>query len=153
MAERGQTGRIECVYLTCFRDEFAFTPSILRYSGIRMHRAESIEEADFLLTVTGGTVFLCDAAFPEGTWREALETIAAVHPMAAALVVADPVERPYLADAEACGLVWKPWRFVETIELIQAADQAAHDRAAWAVEGARSQKPAAASEEPEVRRR
>src|SRR5581483_11862897 len=64
--------RIHCVYLTCFRPEFSSLAIVLQYSGIQVQQAESLEEADFLLTVTGATVFLTDVALPDGDWRDAL---------------------------------------------------------------------------------
>ena len=45
-----------------------------------MHRAENVDEADFLLTATGGTAFLSDVTFPDGTWRDAIDMLAAVVP-------------------------------------------------------------------------
>lgn len=124
--------RIQCVFLTCFRSDYSFLASVLQYSGIRMHRAETLDEADFLLTVTGGTVFLSDVTFPDGTWRHALAMIAEVHPLVPALVVADPVDERFLRDADrhgACGVLWKPFDFTEVTRMIRTADQAAHDRA------------------------
>jgi DNA-binding NtrC family response regulator len=124
--------RIQCVFLTCFRSDYSFLASVLQYSGIRMHRAETLEEADFLLTVTGGTAFLSDVTFPDGTWREALAMVAEVHPLIPALIVADPVDRQFLTDANArgaCGVLWKPIDFNESIRIIRTADEAARDRA------------------------
>ena len=144
-----QTGRarpehIDCVFLTGFRSDYSFLASVLQYSGVRLHRAETLEEADFLLTVTGGTVFLSDLTFPEGTWRDALAMVAEVHPLTPALVVAEPVDRQYLRDAYprgACGVLWKPIDFTEAIRMIRTADQAAHDRAFFRAETPRLQPP------------
>jgi len=58
--ERRGDNRIECVFLTCLQSDFSFLSTVLYYSGIRMHRADTLEEADFLLTVTSSTVFLSD---------------------------------------------------------------------------------------------
>jgi len=126
------SGRIACVFLTCFRSDFAFLANLLHYSGIRMHRAETVEEADFLLTVTGSTVFLSDVTFVEGTWRDALAMAGGVHPLVASLIVADPVDWPYLSDAFSCGacaVVWKPVDLNDAIHMIRVADQASRDRA------------------------
>jgi DNA-binding NtrC family response regulator len=132
MSARDTSGRIECVYLTCFRPEFSFLSMVLRYSGIYLHQADGVDEADFLLTVTGSTVFLSDVAFPDGTWRDALEMAAKRHPLAPAMIVADRVDQPFLADAMergACAILWKPWDYIRAIERIQAANQASKDRA------------------------
>ena len=127
-----RSDRIECVFLTSFRSEFSFLATVLNYSGIKMRQAESVEEADFLLTVTGGTVFLSDATFAEGTWRDALEMAADVHPLVASSIVADPVDWQFVSDAfncGACGVLWKPIDLNRVITAIRIADQAARDRA------------------------
>jgi len=111
--------------------------TILQFSGIRAHRAETLEEADFYLTVTGATVFVTDVLFLDGNWRDALAMVAATHPVAAALVAADEVDWPFLADAYgfgACGVLWKPIEYSRAVESIRRLDQAAHDRAAWRAE-------------------
>ena len=124
--------RIECVALTCFTSEFSTWATILGYSRIRLHRAETLEEADFCLTATGATVLLTDVTFLDGTWRDALCMAADKHPLAAALVVADAVDGSVLADAYtrgACGVLWKPIDFITTIDWIRSVNQAARDRA------------------------
>ena len=126
--------RIECVALTCFSSEFSTLAAILVYSGIRLYRAETLEEADFYLTVTGATVFLTDVTFLDGTWRDALRMTAETHPPVAALVAAEEVDCPGIADAYkcgACGILWKPVDFIRAIDLIRTVDQAARDRAQW----------------------
>lgn len=127
-------GRIECVYLTSFASESSFLTSVLQYSGVRMHAARSLDEADFLLTVTGGTAFLTDTMFFDGCWRDALEMAVQMHPLAASLVVADPVDRPFLAgvyERGALAVLWKPFDFTREIRMIHTADQAARERALW----------------------
>ncbi len=135
MTEQGRhSDRIECVYLTCFRSEFAFLATVLQYSGIRMLHADSLDEADFLLTVTGAGTFLCDVTFADGTWRDALDMAAQTHRRTASLIVAEPVDKPFLSDAftrGACAVLWKPFDFIQAIDRIRTLDQAAQDRAAW----------------------
>jgi len=124
--------RIECVYLTCFRYEFSVLAVVLQYSAIRMHRAETLDEADFLLTVTGSTVLLSDIAFLDGSWRDALIMAGRVHPLVASLIIADPADWPSLADAYdrgACGALLKPIEFVPAIQLIRTLHEAVRDRA------------------------
>ena len=123
--------RIECVYLTCFRAEFSSLAIVMQYSGVRLLQAESLDEADFILTVTGARVFLTDVTFPDGSWRDALYMASETHPHAASLIAAEPVDRPFLADAAACGacgVLWKPFDFSEAGNLIRTADQASRDR-------------------------
>lgn len=124
--------RIQCVYLTCFRSEFSALAIILQYSGIRMHRAETLEEADFLLTVTASTVLLSDITFLDGSWHDALLMAGQVHPLVASLVVADRADWPSLGetyDRGACGALRKPLDFMETIHLIRTLHEAVRDRA------------------------
>jgi DNA-binding NtrC family response regulator len=126
--------RIECVYLTCFRPEFSSLATVLQYSGIHMLHADSLDEADFILTVTGAGVFLCDVTFPDGAWRDALYMAAQTHRHTASLIVAEPVDKPFLSDAfarGACAVLWKPFDFMQAIDRIRTLDQAAHDRTTW----------------------
>ena len=132
--EPGRRERIDCVFLTCFRSDYSFLASVLQYSGVRMHQAETLEQADFLLTANSGTVLLSDLTFPDGTWRDALAMLAEVHPLTPGLVVAEPVDRQYLRDVYlrgAYGVLWKPIDFTEAIRTIRTADQAARDRALY----------------------
>jgi DNA-binding NtrC family response regulator len=131
-------GPVECVYLTCFRREFSSLATILQYSGLRLERAESVDEADFLLTVTGATVLISDVTFPDGTWRDALHMAAGTHPLVAPAIAADPVDWPFLADAYdrgACDVLWKPIHFLQAIQTIESLDEAARERSLWAAEG------------------
>lgn len=139
-------GAVECVFLTCFRPEFASLATVLQYSGLRLERAESLEEADFLLTVTGATVLISDVTFPDGTWRDALHMATEIHPLVAPAIAADPVDWPFLADAYdrgVCDVLWKPIHFLQAIDTIESLDQAARERWLWAAEGSpRGARPA-----------
>jgi DNA-binding NtrC family response regulator len=129
--------RIECVFLTCFAAEFSTLATALQFSAIRAYRADTLEEADFYLTVTGATVFVTDVLFLDGNWRDALAMSTATHPLAAALVAADEVDWPFLADAYragACAVLWKPLNFARAIQSIRRLHQAARDRAEWLAE-------------------
>jgi DNA-binding NtrC family response regulator len=132
---RPEDHRIHCVFLTCFPSDFSFLATVLYYSRIRMDRADTLDQADFLLTVTPSTVLLSDMTFLDGSWRDALRMASEVHPHVAALVVADPVDRPFLSDSDAyasgaCGILWKPLAIDQAIDLIRTADEAAKNRAA-----------------------
>jgi DNA-binding NtrC family response regulator len=123
---------IDCVFLTCFRSEFSLLALFLQYSRIRLHRAETLEEADFLLTATGSTVLVSDLLFLDGSWRDSLKMALEVHPFVATLIAADRVDLPCLSDAYArgaCGSLWKPVDSDEAIYFIRSADQASQDRA------------------------
>ena len=132
-----QRGRIECVYLTSLVSESSFLTSVLLHSGVRLHGARSLDEADFLLTVTGATVFLTDVTFFEGCWRDAADMAAQTHPLVAAVVVAEVVDKPFLEgiyDRGVIGVLWRPFDFAREIRMIHTADQAARERAAWLAE-------------------
>ena len=123
--------RIQCVYLTCFQPEFSILAITLQYSAIRLHRAETLEEADFLLTVTGSTVLLSDVTFLDGSWQDALLMAQEVHPLVASLVVAEPFDWPFLESAYArgaCGTLDKPVDFIRAIQLIRTLHEAVRDR-------------------------
>jgi DNA-binding NarL/FixJ family response regulator len=123
---------IQTVFLTCFRSEFTLAATVLRYSAIGMHRAETLTEADFLLTVTAGTVLLCDVMFLDGFYQDAIRMSTNIHPFVTSLIVADDIDQPLIADAYrrgALGVLWKPMDFVKAIDLIRTADQATRDRA------------------------
>jgi DNA-binding NtrC family response regulator len=123
--------RIQCVYLTCFRPEFSILAITLQYSAIRLHRAETLEEADFLLTVTGSTVLLSDVTFLDGSWQDALSMAQEVHPVVACSIVAEPLDWPFLENAYArgaCATLTKPVDFIRAIQLIRTLHEAARDR-------------------------
>jgi DNA-binding NtrC family response regulator len=130
-------GVIECVFLTSFRSESSSVATVFQYSGVRLHRADSLEEAGFLLTVTGATVFLADVTFLDGNWCDALAMAAQLHPGVTTLIVADPVDSSFLRDAcdrGALGVLWRPFDFTRAFEMIRTARQAAEDRAIWLAE-------------------
>jgi DNA-binding NtrC family response regulator len=119
---------IHCVFLTCSDADFRFANILLRYPRNRFHRAETAEEADFLLTVTEATVFLSDTFFFGGYWEDSLRMCASFHPSVATFVVANPALRDYLWQASelgAAGILWKPLDISETRKLIQLAHEAA----------------------------
>jgi DNA-binding NtrC family response regulator len=130
-------GGIDCVLLTCFASEFSFLSIILQYSHIRLHRAETVEQADFLLLVTDATAFLTDVTYLDGTWREALRMCSENHRRVPSVIVADPADQPFLGDAYvrgACGVLWKPVEVLAAIDMIRTVHQAARDRKALLAE-------------------
>jgi DNA-binding NtrC family response regulator len=125
------TRHVECVVLTAFEPVFAFLQNILALAGIRMHRAESVEQADFLLMATGATVLLSDFAMVDGCWRSAVKLIGEHYPLVGMLVMADRVDAPFLEDAPGlgvCGILWKPIEFHVATRLVRTAHQASLDR-------------------------
>ncbi len=124
---------IDCVVLTSFESEFTLLRNIFRSAGIRMHHAASLEQADFLLAVTGGAVLATDVTFAGGSWEDALRLLALSHPLVVMLVIAEPADSPYLAELfprGACGMIWKPIQFDRVKRQIRFAHQAFRDRQA-----------------------
>jgi DNA-binding NarL/FixJ family response regulator len=124
---------INCVVLSSFRSEFTFLQNVFRLTGIRMHHAESLDEAAFLLTVTESTVLLADIVFADGSWQSALSLLRDSYPLVTMLVIADPVDRPFLRDLYgrgACGIIWKPFDFEAARRLIRAVHEASKERRA-----------------------
>jgi DNA-binding NtrC family response regulator len=125
---------IDCVVLSSFDCEFDFLRSVFRFAGLRMHHAESLEQADFLLTATGSTVLLSDVIFEGGSWQSALGLLRDNHPLATMLVIADPVDGPFLRDLfdrGACGVIWKPFDFEAVRKLIRTVHEASKERRTW----------------------
>ena len=128
---------IDCVLLSSFASEGSFLQNVFRPSGIRVHHAESLDQADFLLTVTGSTVLLSDVIFEGGYWHTALGLLQRSHPLVTMLVIADPVDRPFIEDLfvqGACGVIWKPFQFAHVTRQIRAVHEASKERRALAEE-------------------
>jgi DNA-binding NtrC family response regulator len=126
--------RVDCVFLSCFASECQFFRNVLCCDGIRLHVADTLETADFLLTVTGSSVLISDVVFLDGSWRDALALVARVHPHAGFLVVADQVDRSFVSDAPDCGalgVLWKPFTIEDLRRWIQTAHEAAGERLLW----------------------
>ena len=95
---------------------------------------ETLEQADFLLTATEGTVLLSDASFLDGFWDDAIDMLAQFHPLVASLVSADQVDRRFVAEAPnrgACGVLWKPLEWSRVCRFIRTAHEAAGERMIW----------------------
>jgi hypothetical protein len=127
-------GRVDCVVLSCFDHETQFFASMLGPAGIRLHRACTLEMADFLLIATHGTVLISDTVFLDGSWRDALSMTAAFHPTLAALICSDPGDRETIAGAEELGALDVLWRPVG-IDRLRASIWMAHEvtleRSGW----------------------
>jgi len=123
--------RIDVVLLTAFDEEFTFLKNVLGFAGMRVHRAESVEQADFLLLVTGAAVLLTDVAMVDCSWRCALRLLRERHPLVSPIVIADPIDYPFLHDAfalGACGVLWKPIEFTLASRMIWVAREASVER-------------------------
>jgi len=123
--------RIHCVFLTCFSYDFNFLQRMLSYSEVRLHRAETLDEADFLLTVTGSKVLISDSVFLDGSWVDALEMLSCVHPRSSFVVAADSVDVGFVGDAVdrgACAVLWKPLDWAQVMRLIRTVHEAALER-------------------------
>lgn len=121
----------DCVFLTCFEFEFGFLSTLLRHSGVRLHLAGMLEQADFLLTVTGATVLLCDAVFLDGAWTDCVEMLAHFHPRVSLLVIAEKVDEQFVSDASArgaCAVCWRPLGYSAMCYSIRSAREASTKR-------------------------
>jgi len=135
---------IDCVLLSSFEGEFSFLRNVFRTAGIRVHHAESISEADFLLTVTGSTVLLSDVIYEGGYWQSALALLSKGHPLVTMLVIADPADEPFVQDVfvrGACGVIWKPFQFESVSRQISAVHEASQERRALLEEGQSRMRP------------
>ncbi len=125
------TSHIEGVFLSCFASDCDFLGSVLYHHGIRLHQADTLDAADFLLTVTGSTVLISDTVFLDGSWHDALDMLARTHPRAAFLLAADEVDRQFVREAPDRGafcILWKPFTMFDLRRRIQAAHDAANER-------------------------
>jgi DNA-binding NtrC family response regulator len=119
---------IHCVFLTCLEYEFRVMAGLLFSAGIWMHRAETLDEADFLLTVTEATALLSDTIFLDGTWEDAASMVTNVHPSAAFVIMTTRADRSFWAAARSRGaydLLERPYWFGEVRRAIQGADASA----------------------------
>jgi DNA-binding NtrC family response regulator len=119
---------IDCVFLTCFNSEFQVFAVLLGHSGVRMHCADTLEQADFLLSVTGAKVLLSDAVFLDGTWYEAAQMLADVHSSVTLVVVLDEVEEAFWGEAlhrGGCDIAPKPLRLSKLHQAIRNAHNTA----------------------------
>lgn len=126
-----RTSHIQCVILTAFDSVFTFLRNVWALAGIRIHHAKTLEQADFLLLATDATVLLSDVTTGECTWRSALSMIGDHHPVVTMLVIAEPLDEPFLEDAfrlGVCGIIWKPIQFDIASKLTRTAHQASLDR-------------------------
>lgn len=129
---------IDCVFLSCFDHDVSFYAGLLAYSGVRIHRADTVEMADFLLVATSATVLLLDAVFLDGSWEEALAMMRGTHPLVASVLCADPVDRPFVAGATERGAVdlyWRPFELDRLRASILGAHEITRERRLWAAAG------------------
>lgn len=130
-ALESRTTGIDCIFLTCLDDDFDLFKGLLRVSGIRMHRANTVEEADFLLTVTEATVLITDTLFLDGTWNIAAGMISSFHPSVSLLITAEECDRDSVAGRPAGAihdLVARPMRLTQLRQAIQSAHRATEGR-------------------------
>jgi DNA-binding NtrC family response regulator len=99
---------------------------MLGQAGIRLHRADTLEIADFLFLVTQGTVLVVDTTFLDGSWADALAFAGKVHPLVATLICADHVDRGFVAGAVERGAFDVLWRPIE-LERLRSSIWIAHE--------------------------
>lgn len=114
---------IDCVFLTCFDSDFQVFASLLHFSGIRIHGADTLEKADFLLTVTDATVLLSDTVFLGGSWTDAGQMLASIHPGVGLVIIVDEDDNEL--RTEAYDLVSRPLRMSQLYQAIRRAHDGA----------------------------
>jgi DNA-binding NtrC family response regulator len=130
-------GGVDCVFLSCFDHNVLFYAAMLGQGGIRLHRAHTVEMADFLLLATHGTVLVTDTTFLGGSWEDALAMTAQVHPLVATLICADLVDREFIAGARERGVLdvlWRPIEFERLRPSIWTAHEVTVERRLWLAE-------------------
>ena len=135
MAQR--SNGVDCVFLSCFDHNALFLASMLGQGGIRLHRAHTLEMADFLLLATRGTVLVLDTTFLDGSWEDALALTAQVHPLVTTLICADLVDRGFVASARERGafdVLWRPIELERLRPRIWTAHEATVERCLWLAE-------------------
>jgi DNA-binding NtrC family response regulator len=81
--------------------------------------------------VTDATVLLSDVAVVDTSWHAVLDLLRDHHPATPAILVADPVDRDYVAPAlerGVWGILWIPVEFDVAAKLIRTAHKAAEER-------------------------
>ena len=139
-AMASRSSGVDCVFLSCFDHNAQFFASMLGPGGIRLHRACTVEMADFLLLATRGTVLVSDTTFLDGSWEDALAMTRTVHPLVATVICADLVDSEFVAMAQERGAFEVLWRPVELEQLrsrIRAADELTRERRLWLAERGR----------------
>lgn len=125
---------IDCVALTCFDSNVRFWASLFGSGGIRVHQAQTLDQADFLLTVTAATVLVMDVVFLDGSWDQAVTMLAQCHPLVPSLLIADEVDESFVSGAlkrGVLGILWKPIELYKLRRSIRFANEAAVERMLW----------------------
>jgi DNA-binding NtrC family response regulator len=136
-AMASRSGGVDCVFLSCFDHSVLFLASMLGQGGIRLHRAHTLEVADFLLLATRGTVLVLDTTFLDGSWEDALAMTAQAHPLVATLICADLVDREFIASAQERGafdVLWRPIELERLRPSIWTAHEVTVERRLWLAE-------------------
>ena len=128
---------VDCVFLSCFDHNALFLASMLGQGGIRLHRAHTLEMADFLLLATRGTVLVLDTTFLDGSWEDALALTAQMHPLLTTLICADLVDHRFIASARERGafdVLWRPMELDRLRTSIRTAHEVTVERRLWLAE-------------------
>jgi DNA-binding NtrC family response regulator len=121
------------VFLGCSGEDYQVAARYLEAAHVRLRRADSLEQADLLLADGESLVLLTEAAFPGGTWQDALALKRTRHPEVTLVVTAEHAdERLWLdvLDQGAYDLIFKPFVADELLRILANADACARLRAA-----------------------
>jgi DNA-binding NtrC family response regulator len=134
VAETSRCCGVDCVFLSCFDHDVLFFAGLLGCGGIRLHRADTLEVADFLLLTTSATVFFVDTVFLDGSWEEALAMVHERHALVATIICADSLDREFVrtsADHGASNVLWKPLGLDTLRSSIWTAHEITLERRLW----------------------
>jgi len=114
----------DCVFLSSSEREFQTATRLLEPPCIRIHHAALLDRADSLLDATGALVLLSDMAFPGGSWTDAKEMLAKLHPRVALVLALENADERLWVDVLEQGVydvVLKPFASDELRRILENA--------------------------------
>ncbi len=125
LASEQSAPRFTCVFLGSSREDYQLAARYLDAGHVRVLRAASIEQADLLLADGHCRVLLTEAAFPGGTWQDAMALKRTRHPGAVLVVAAESADEGLWLDVleeGAFDLIVKPFAADELLRVLANAD-------------------------------
>jgi DNA-binding NtrC family response regulator len=120
-----------CVFLGCSGEDYRLASRLVDSANVRLHRADSLKQADLLLAGGDARVLLTETKFPGGTWRDALEMGAGRYRNVAVVVAATLAGEAFWLDVLEQGaydLILKPFVAEELLRILANADACARAR-------------------------
>jgi DNA-binding NtrC family response regulator len=117
--------RFSCVFLGSSQEDFERASALLSAARIRLHHAALLEQAERLLRAEDCRVLLVDAAFPGGTWRDALTMTQKGNPAVTLVVTSAQADERFWLDVLEQGaydLILKPFVADELLRILDNAN-------------------------------